>query len=128
MSIIERMLKQKCVYWPPGSDDEDSGALGLDFDDYGQPLYADPVELKCRWEDRAEEFITAGGTNAISRSVVYVASDVRTGGVLLLTTLVALTATGNLTVPKNNDGAWEIKRFDKLPNLKATKFVRTAYL
>jgi len=119
MSIITRMLKQKCTYWPPGS---------VPFDDYGQPQYGTAVQLSCRWEDVAEEFIGPGDTTEISRSVVYVESDVEPGGVLLLSTLAAVTASGDLTVPKNNAGAWEIRKFDKLPNLKATEFLRTAYL
>ena len=115
------MLKMTCVYWPPGG--EDSG--GFDFDDYGKPLYATPVQIKCRWEDKAEEFLNSDGTREISNSVVYVDRDVRVGGVLLLDSLANVS---DLTVPKNNDGAWEIKRFDKLPNLRNTEFLRTAYL
>jgi len=115
------MLKQVCTYWPPGS--EVSG--GSDFDDYGQPLYADPVELACRWEDIAEEFVKADGTTEMSRSVVYVESDVKLGGVLLLSSLIDVV---DLTVPKNNIGAWEIRKFDKIPNFKATEFLRIAYL
>ena len=41
MSIITRMLKQKCTYWPPGS--EASG--GFDFDDYDVTR----LELIERW-------------------------------------------------------------------------------
>ena len=124
MSIITRMLKMTCVYWPPGGDD--SG--GFDFDDYGKPLYADAYELKCRWEDKAIEFISSTGTAEVSRSVVFVESDVRPGGVLLLSTLAAVTASGDLTVPKNNDGAWEVKGTDKVPNLRVTEYIRKAYL
>jgi len=121
MSIITRMLKMTCVYWPPGG--EDSG--GHDFDDYGKPLYADSVELKCRWEDKAIEFISSTGTAEVSKSVVFVESDVRPGGVLFLGSLTDLT---DEDVPKNNDGAWEIKQFNKVPNLRVTEYVRTAYL
>ena len=119
MSIITRMLKQTCVYWVPND---------VPFDDYGQPQYGDAVELKCRWEDEAVEFIGPTGTTEISRSVVYVASDVEPGGVLFLGTLAVVTASGDLIVPKNNTGAWEIRRFNKIPNLKATEFLRTAFL
>ena len=121
MSIITRMLKMTCVYWPPGGDD--SG--GFDFDDYGKPLYADAYELKCRWEDKAIEFISSTGTNEVSRSIVFVESDVRSGGVLFLGELTDL---DSLIVPKDNDGAWEVRRFDKIPNLRVTEYVRKAYL
>jgi len=121
MRILTTMRKQTAVYWPPGS--EASG--GADFDDYGQPLYATPVELLCRWEDKSEEFINANGTRELSHSLVYVGQDVRPGGALLLSALVDVS---DLVIPKNNAGAWEIKRFDKIPTLKADKFLRIAYL
>lgn len=116
MSIITRMRKQICVYWPPADSP---------FDDYGQPQYGDAVEMTCRWEDKAEEFIGPTGSMEISRSKVFVESDVEPGGVLLLGDLESGT---NLTVPKNNEGAWEIRAFDKIPNLKATEFLRRAFL
>ena len=116
MSIIARMRKQTCVYWPPAAEP---------FDDYGQPQYGDAVEMECRWEDKAEEFIGPAGTTETSKSKVFVESDVEPGGVLLLGEIESGT---DLTVPKNNEGAWEIKAFNKTPNLKATEFLRTAYL
>lgn len=121
MSIITRMLKQTCVYWPPA--ETDSGGDGVD--NYGQPVVTTPVELSCRWEDIAEEFIGVNGTKEISKSVVYVGQDVVIGAILMLGTLADITDSVNI---KENDGAWEIKGFSKLPNFRATEFLRTAYL
>jgi hypothetical protein len=121
MRLLTKMLKQKCVYWPPGS--EETG--GRDFDDYGRPVYATAIEIRCRWEDVVEEFIKPDGTQDTSRSKVYVDRDVRVGGVLWLGNLAGVS---DLVNPKQNDGAWEIKRFDKLPTLKAAQFLRTAFL
>ena len=121
MSLITRMLKQKAVYWAPGSE----ATGGHDFDDHGKPAYASPVEVSCRWVDVVEEFIGPNETRELSRSKVYVDRDVRTGGVLWLGLLINV---GDLVTPKNNDGAWEIRHSEKLPNLKATEFLRTAYL
>ena len=123
MGILTRMLKQTAVYWPPGS--EASG--GSDFDDYGKPLYGAAVEISCRWEDVSVEYIDAQGTNRTSNAIVYTSIDVKPRGVLLLAALASL-AGSQLTDPKSNDGAWEIRRFDKLPTLRATKNLRTAYL
>lgn len=121
MSLIARMLRSKCTYWPPGSE----GSGGVDFDDYGQPVYADPVELSCRWEEKIEEFLDSKGTLQVSKAVVYVSTDVSPGGVLMHEELANV---GDTADPKNNDGAWEIRRFDKLPNFKDTEYLRTAYL
>lgn len=115
MSIITRMLIQDAVYWPPD-----------ELDDNGQPTYGDPQEIRVRWEDRAEQFVQweTGGT-ALSRSVVYTSVDVEVRGVLLLGELSSGVVQDN---PKSNEGAWEIRRFDKLPNLRGSEYLRTAYL
>ena len=121
MSIISRMRKQTAVYWALAS--LDSG--GVAFDDYGQPMLTDPVEIECRWEDKVEEFIGPDGTKMISRAVVYVDRDVDIGGVLMLGEEDDILDEDN---PKENNGAWEIKQFSKIPNFRATEFLRTAYL
>ena len=122
MSIITRMRKQTCVYWPLASEE----SAGIDYDDYGQPIVADPVEIECRWEDVNEEFTAADGTRQLSKSKVYTDRDVDVGGILMLGTIEEnITDSTNI---KENEGAWEIKRFDKLPTFKATEFLRTAWL
>ena len=118
---IVKMPGQKAVYWAPGSE----AIGGRDYDDYGQPMYATPVEIDCRWEDVAEEYVATDGTRQVSRSKVYLDRDVKNGGVLWLGKLADVT---DLTSPKNNNNAWEIKRFDKIPWLEGEEFVRTAYL
>ena len=121
MSLIERMLKQKAVYWALGSAE----SAGLDFDDQGSPIYATPVEIKCRWEERSDEFIDRNGALVSSRAVVFVDRDLKVGGVLMPGTL----DTGlNWDEPKKNDGAWEIQGWEKVPDLRIKKFLRIAYL
>ena len=121
MGIITRMLKMKAVYWPP----ESSESGGDDFDDYGQPQVSDPVEIDCRWEEVSEEFLDAQGTAQISRAKVFVDRDVEVGGILMLGLLADVT---DLVNPKENENAWEIRRFDKFPNLRVTEYLRTVYL
>ena len=121
MSLITRMRKQKAVYWALASSD--SG--GIAFDDFGQPKYTDPVEIKCRWKDVTEEFLDAKGARQLSHAKVYVDRDVDVNGILMLGVIADITNEEN---PKENDGAWEIKRFDKTPNFRATEFLLTAYL
>jgi len=120
MGIIKRMRKQIAVHWALAS--AESG--GIAHDDYGQPVLTDPVEIECRWEAKSEEFVAANGTKTTSRAVVYVDRDVDVGGVLMLGELTDVTDVD----AKENEGAWEIKRFDRIPNLKATEYLRIAYL
>lgn len=121
MSIITRMRKQTAVYWPPGSE----STAGRDYDDYGRPLYGDPVEIDCRWVDVNEEFVGPTGDRLSTQSIVYTDRDVGLRGVLMLGELTDITDADN---PKNNLNAWEIRRFDKTPNLRNTEVLRKAYL
>ena len=121
MGIIKRMRKQTAVYWELASND--SG--GVAFDDYGDPIMGTPVEISCRWEDVIEEIIDNKGAARVSSSTVYVDRDMVAGEILMLGELSDISDPVNI---KENDGAFEIMKFGKLPNLKATEFLRTAYL
>lgn len=127
MGIITKMRRQNAIYWPPAT-----------ADDFGRPGYGALVELvldgannyRVRWEDRVEEFIDAQGTTKQSSAVVYVpllpdSSEVQVGGWLWLGDRDDLT---DETDPRENAGAYEVQRLDKLPTLKATEWLRTAYL
>lgn len=121
MGLLESMLKQTAVYWPPGS--AESG--GVDFNERGERLYATAVQIKCRWTDVSKVFINAQGVEQVSRAKVFVDRDVKAGGMLYLG---RLTDVAYLTDPKANDGAWEIASFKKTPNKRATKFLRKVFL
>jgi len=119
MGIITRMLKQTAVYWPPAV---------IPFDDQGMPAFGTPVEVSCRWEDVHEEFITPQGTREVCNAKVFVSVDVEPGGLLFHGELSTVEASGFPADPRDYHGVWEIRRFEKLPSLKATEFLRTALL
>ena len=114
MGIITRMLKQTAVYWPFESVNQ-----------FGKKVVGDPVEIDVRWEDASEEFLDSGGERQMSNAVVYVDRDIVLGGILMLGVITDITDDVDI---KENEGAWEIRKFEKLPNLKATEFLRKAYL
>lgn len=114
MSLLTRMMKQKCVYWEPDG-----------FGPDGQPTFKPPIEIKCRWEDVHEVFADAQGNDIVSNSLVYVGIDLKTQGVMWLGKLVDL---DSQTVPFNNEGAYSIRKFEKIPKLNAKEFLRTAVL
>lgn len=120
MSLKSRTQKQTAVYWAPANTE--SG--GRAYDNYGQILYAAPVEKNCRWEDVAELFVNITGTEERSRSIVMI-DDVEVGGLLMLGTLDDITDSDN---PRNNEGAWEIKQKERIPNLRGNVFYTWAYL
>lgn len=114
MSIITKVLRQTCVYWAP-----------VGYDAMGQRKYAEPVQMACRWDDFAKELTDSSSATVTSESAIMVSMDVAVGGVLLLGTLAGVT---NAADPMSNAGARDIVRFGKTPNLKATQFLRVAYL
>lgn len=129
MALLTTMRRQNAIYWPPEQSDS-----------YGRPGFGNLVELvrvvatginyRVRWKDEIVEFIDSAGTTVRSKARVYVpqlpdGTDVQVGGFLWLGDLADLADQIN---PTANPGASEIRRFDKNPDFKATKFLRTAYL
>jgi hypothetical protein len=54
---MSKFLKQKLVYWRKTG----SGPTG-------QPIYAAPVEVKCRWEDKQELLLLSDGRIVTSKA------------------------------------------------------------
>lgn len=135
MSLITRMRKQEALLWVRGSADR-----------YGEFAFDAPVQIKCRWEDQVQEFIDAGGERQLSRSVVYVDRVISVGDRLkrILAADAWILALGvwddagawsddavwidGVSDPNELTDAYEVRRFDQLPNLKASEFLLTAYL
>lgn len=112
MSLIKRMRKQYAVWWARTTADA-----------YGRFAFANPVEIRCRWEDRVVEFLSPQGERELSASLVYVDREMSVGDML---------KEGNLessmtTDPSQETGVGEIRRFEKLPNLRNTETLLTAY-
>jgi hypothetical protein len=117
-SFIKKVCVQTAVYWGnPVSDG------------YGGKTFDAAVEIKCRWEEKLELFTSSNGEQLVSRAVILLTQDVDDGGFLYLGELDTLVSPIDVTKPKTITGAWEIKRFDKIPMIKSTTvFVRKAYL
>jgi hypothetical protein len=113
MSLITRMRKQKAIYWARST-----------IDQYGRFTFAEPVEIKCRWDDEAAQFLTPKGEEQVSRSKVYVDRDMEPGDRLQLGELASSTPDN----PLDSQDSFEIRQFAKNPDLKAREFLRTAIL
>jgi len=120
MGIINKMRRQTAVYWHPNGTDN-----------FGRVAYDAPVELRVRWETgfQEESKTEPSRTTDARASVVYVPAieggDVAIGGWLWLGALEDAVDASN---PENNPGAGQITKFDKIPTLKATEFLRKATL
>lgn len=125
MSLIQRMCRQRCVYWQPIGEELDGGAT-----------FAPPVELKCRWEGRSVRLQSMFGDEKTYKEFVYVLQDVTPGGYLWLGRML------DLPPPKINDPrqvddlAKRIEGLAKFGKLRATgnepatnpKYLRVAAL
>lgn len=112
MGIITRMRKQKAVYWPCEG-----------YNAYGQPVLGTPVEITCRWQDVTVVFKNEKGEDQTSKAQIFVDRDVVVNGRLWRGLLVDAPAN-----PITDRTTVTIQRFEKLPNLRATEYLRTVWV
>jgi hypothetical protein len=125
--FITSRLVQTAVYW--GNPREDG---------YGSVTFDDPVEIVCRWEEKAQILGTITGNQVIGyqdicRAIVFVNQDLDEEGFLYLGTLADIEdssdSSGSFYDPHSIVGAHIIKRFEKTPAVGSnTVFLRKAFL
>ena len=118
---IEKFVKSVCVqpavYWGnPVAD----GFGGFTFDD--------PVEIKCRWEDKAFVVMDATGIERMTDALIMITQDLDVLGFLYLGALSELTEEEKGDPMKVED-ARQIIAFERVPTLRSTKvFVRQVFV
>lgn len=115
MSLISRMRRQRAVWWK---------AVGLD--EFGQPVFDEPVEIACRWESKAMTFIDTEGKEAVSDALVYVDRNMSVKGDRLWRG--KLKELEGETDPHKVQDTFPVRHFGTLPNIRATENLLTAYL
>lgn len=113
MSFITANLKQVISHWSK------SGSR----DTYGNPTWDTPVLILGRWEDRTEKITLPTGEEYISRSIVFLDTDVAIGDYIFQGEF----GSGD-TDPHNVTDAFEVKDFNKVPRLRSSEYERTARL
>lgn len=114
MSIITRMRKQQALYWEVAVKDGKGGHT-----------FADAVIIDCRWEDITTDQISDKGEKIVSSTTVYVDRDVLLDGYLAKYENELPLITDN---PEKIREAFKIVKFNKLPNLRNTEELKTAFL
>jgi len=116
-TFIERICKQTAVYW---GDPVNDG--------YGAKTYADPVEVKVRWDETYQVVKNNLGEEVNADAAVLTPIDLAIEGMLYLGELTDIDS-GDLATPIDVDGAYEILGREKVSMpLSLTDFVRTVYL
>jgi hypothetical protein len=115
--LTRKYRRQDAVYWPRTGTDP-----------AGDPVYGAPEDIKVRWTDVAEEMLGSDGERTISNSTVMIGFDIDPGlmPVLRLGTVADLDPPG--LTPMEYPGAYEVRRFNRIPNAKGRKFLRKAML
>lgn len=117
ISFIKKVCVQTAVYWDSPTPDG-----------YGGYTYANPIEIKCRWDSVLEQIRTEKNTAIMSKARILVTQEVKNGGYLYLGDLASLSQEHKdnpITTPE----AYPIQRIDENPLFRSTdKFVRTVWL
>lgn len=115
--VVQKFCVQTAVYW--GTPVADG---------YGKMTFAAPVEIACRWENTTKLITAYNGKQIACTAIILLTQDVVVQGMLYLGTLDDLDSAQEAD-PYSVSGAYEIKRFDKVPAVKSTtEFVRKAFI
>lgn len=120
-SFVQRNLNQTAVYWSSPSNDG-----------YGKLVFADPVEIDCRWVDKTEVILSrtaraGAGEELISHAQIQASQDLDEQGMLFLGELDDLSVDEKAN-PTTISRSYSIKQFDKVPTIEGDAFYRKAYL
>lgn len=114
---IEQLYTETIVYWGNPTNDG-----------FGAFTFDDPVEIKCRWENKEQIVSKADEKAVIFRSIIFVLQDVDTDGLIWRGSLDDLTDTQEAD-PRNISDIMIIKRFEKTPAIRAqNSYLRKAFL
>lgn len=107
------MRREKAIWWRRTGQDE-----------YGASVFDDPVEIKCRWVERADQMVGKQGEIEVSKAKVYVDREMNEGDILKYGPIQSDTATN----PREEADAFEIKAFERTPDFTAREFLYAARL
>lgn len=117
---VRRKLRQKCVYWELKESNTE-----------GQPDYDLPVELPCRIvKDHLQ--VDKEGRTLISQTQVNTEQELIEGSIVYLGSWQNLADAypdaDPSFLPFKTPNCWEVRHTSEVPDLKARRFWRTAYL
>lgn len=110
MTWITGHHNQDVTYWSVSGNDAS-----------GDPLFAAPVVIKARWEDRAVVFTTAKGEEATSMAVLFLGQDLDLGGFVFLGVSAAAD-------PLTVEDSLEVQGVSSVPALRGIVEEKKAFL
>ncbi len=94
-------------------------------DGYGGFLFGTPVELRGRWGDKNELFLTEDSEEVVSKAIVYLGVDVDVGDYFAQGKLKATADPTTLTSP---DRAYRSRQYNKTTDLRNLTALRKVFL
>lgn len=125
---IRKFLKQRMLYWRRTGTNSSGG-----------PIYADGVEILCRWEDSAQEIIEPAGRKLVTTSHIYTEVDMVEGSLVMLGPNNGVCNSGDVILhwkrqtyypskPNFDQGGREVKKAMRTPDVRAKAIIREWYL
>ena len=105
--LLKKYRKQRAIYWQKAGVDE-----------YGAPIYNDPVEIFCRWEDKVVWYQNERGEVAFAKTIVYLDFKPNLGDRFKLGALDPLNPPDVLSTDVS-----EVVMIEAIPDLKAKQFL-----
>lgn len=105
--ILSRFTKDAIVYWKKTGDDA-----------FSKPIYAIPVQVMVRWEDKQVEIVTADGRKIMSKSYMLLSSEITLGSWVWLGRLTDWQASSFYpSIPTNLQGGREVIKVQRSPGI-----------
>lgn len=115
---IRRHAKQTLVYW------EKTGSDG-----FGKPIFADPVEVKCRWEDKQQEIILPDKRTVMTKGFIISLTPMLVGSLVFLGFLTDIEALPTYpTIPTVGQGVREILLVNNMSDVDNESTVCELYI
>ena len=114
---MAKFLKQTCVYW------RKTGSGGS-----GQPIYAPPVEVACRWEDQNAQVLTPDNRIITSKAYLMTEYLLSVGSLVWLGTLAGWRASPAYpNRPTVLQGGYELYKTAHTPGIKGEPLLYEAW-
>jgi hypothetical protein len=122
VNVVRRFTKQNMLYWQKTGSDQ-----------FGKPVYALPVTLPVRWEDKQQEVILPDGRKVWSRAYLLLTTPTTVGSLVFLGGGVNPMADWQAQptypqLPTTLQGSREVILLQSTPDLKAEGQVYEAHL
>lgn len=118
--ILKKFQKQTLVYWQK-----------MDSDGFGQPTYANPIQLPCRWESEDQEIVLPDKRKVVAHGYLLMSQYLTPGSIVFLGTLAQVNALPTIperVVPTFNQGGREVLKCDTTPDLQAVEYLYEVYV